>query len=85
MRLVDDDDIRELSYAAKPFREIAFPVEVGVTEDSQIAKVTGGQYLENLEGYVPAREVSSLPLAPWLALLALLIFMIELAWRRFRS
>ncbi len=51
----------------------------------QIAKATGGRYLENLEGYVPARQVSSLPLAPWLALLALLVFMVELGWRRFRT
>jgi Ca-activated chloride channel homolog len=51
----------------------------------QIAKISGGQYLENLEGYVPAQQISSVPLAAWLALLGLLIFITELAWRRFRT
>ena len=51
----------------------------------QIAKSSGGNYLENLDGYVPAQQISSLPLAAWLAVLGLLIFMAELAWRRFRS
>jgi hypothetical protein len=51
----------------------------------RIAANSGGRVLERLEGYVPARQVSSLALAPWLALLGLLFLMAELAWRRFRT
>jgi hypothetical protein len=50
-----------------------------------IAKTSGGNYLENLDGYVPAKQISRQPLAAWLALLGLILFMLELAWRRFRS
>jgi Ca-activated chloride channel homolog len=57
----------------------------GETRLRQIAKISGGKYLENLKDYIPAEQISSLPLAAWLALLALLIFMTELAWRRFRA
>ncbi len=49
-----------------------------------IATASGGRVLETLEGYVPARAVSRVSLAPWLALLAGLVLMAELAWRRFR-
>ncbi len=51
----------------------------------QIAKASGGKYLENINQYTPAKQNSSISLAPWLALLALLVFMTELAWRRYRS
>jgi Ca-activated chloride channel homolog len=51
----------------------------------QIAKASGGRVLQSLQGYVPASSVSSLSLAPWLALLGLLLLVAELAWRRFRS
>jgi Ca-activated chloride channel homolog len=51
----------------------------------QIAKASGGRVLQSLEGYVPASSISSLSLAPWLALLGLLLLVAELAWRRFRS
>ncbi len=57
----------------------------GVALLRQIASATGGRFLENLEGYIPAQQVSRLSLAPWLALLALLILVTELAWRRFRG
>ncbi|MFN3267237.1 MAG: vWA domain-containing protein [Deinococcales bacterium] len=51
----------------------------------QIAKASGGRVLQTLEGYVPASSVSSLSLAPWLALLGLLFLVAELALRRFRG
>jgi hypothetical protein len=51
----------------------------------QIAKASNGRVLQSLEGYVPASRVSRLSLAPWLALLGLLLLVAELAWRRFRS
>ena len=51
----------------------------------QIAKVSGGRYLDSLDNYPAVQQISSLPLAPWLALLGLLVLMLELAWRRFRN
>ena len=50
----------------------------------RIANASGGQVLETLEGYEAARAFTRVPLAPWLAMLAALVLVAELAWRRFR-
>ncbi len=49
----------------------------------EIARASGGRYLENLKNYVPATQTSSQSLAPWFALLAMLLLIAELATRRF--
>ena len=50
----------------------------------RIAAASGGTVLENLDGYAPATAFLPVPLAPWLALLAALLLVLELAWRRYR-
>jgi uncharacterized membrane protein len=51
----------------------------------QIAAASGGRVLTTLEGYRGATEVSAFRLAPWMAVLGLLLLIAELAWRRFRT
>ncbi|HWG85697.1 MAG TPA: VWA domain-containing protein, partial [Deinococcales bacterium] len=50
----------------------------------RLAEATGGRVLESLDGYPGATKDERVPLAPWFALAAALIFLAELAWRRFR-
>ncbi len=56
----------------------------GLENLRRIAQASGGQVLTNLTNYTASTKNSSLPIAPWLALLAAVVLVLELAFRRFR-
>ena len=56
----------------------------GLENLRRIAQASGGRVLENLNGYQASRKTSGFSLAPWLAVLAALLLVLELAFRRFR-
>jgi Ca-activated chloride channel homolog len=56
----------------------------GLENLRRIAQASGGKVLENLDGYVAESRVSRASFAPWLALLAAVLLVAELALRRWR-
>jgi Ca-activated chloride channel homolog len=56
----------------------------GLENLRRIAQASGGTVLENLDGYVAESRVTRASFAPWLALLAALALVAELALRRWR-
>jgi Ca-activated chloride channel homolog len=56
----------------------------GLENLRRIAQASGGRVLENLDGYVPESRVTRASFAPWLALLAAVALVAELALRRWR-
>jgi Ca-activated chloride channel homolog len=56
----------------------------GLENLRRIAQASGGRMLENLDGYVPESRVTRASFAPWLALLAAVLLVVELALRRWR-
>ena len=56
----------------------------GLENLRRIAQASGGNVLENLDGYVPESRVTRASFAPWLALLAAVLLVAELGLRRWR-
>ncbi len=56
----------------------------GLENLRRIAQASGGNVLENLDGYVAESRVSRAPFAPWLAVLAAFALVAELVLRRWR-
>lgn len=55
----------------------------GVAILRRLAAASGGRVLSSLAGYQPATRDARLPLTPYLLLAAIIVFLSELAWRRF--
>jgi hypothetical protein len=69
----------------------AVGVDLSVDRDAaelflrEIARRSGGEVIDNLETYAPPPGREALTLWPYLALLGLVVFVLELAYRRFQD
>ena len=79
--VLDGDDVVARESVSAPDAE--FDTAGGETLLRTVSERTGGEFYTSLERYAPLTPDDATPLWPWVALAGLVVFLLELVWRRF--